>query len=122
VSDNGRGIDYAAIRKKALDRGMITADQLAEMSDHASDGLIFSSGITTRSEAADISGRGVGLNVVMSNVKKWGGEVELMNQPGQGTAIRLKWPNTNTLLTKQVIMLKLKDRSSVCPWTRFSRL
>ncbi|MBW2624104.1 MAG: chemotaxis protein CheW [Deltaproteobacteria bacterium] len=115
VSDNGRGIDYAAIRKKALDRGIITADQLAEMSDHDSDRLIFPSGVTTKTEATDISGRGVGLDVVMSNVRKWGGEVGLINRPGQGVTISLRLPITNTLLTKQAIMLKLADQTFCLP-------
>ncbi len=115
MSDDGRGIDYSAVQKKALDRGVITSEQLAKMSDRETERLVFFPGITTKTEATDISGRGVGLDVVMSNIKKWSGEVELVNKPGHGTKISLRLPITNTLLTNQAIMLKLIDQTFCLP-------
>lgn len=63
----------------------------------------FFPGLTTKTEAADISGRGVGLDLVMSNIKEWGGEVELVNRPGLGIKISLRLPITNTLCHKYLV-------------------
>jgi len=85
------------------------------MSDEESEGFIFQSGLTTKTEATDISGRGVGLDVVMSNIRKWNGEVSLDNRPGRGLTVRLSIPVTDTLLTKEAIMLKLADLTFCLP-------
>ena len=77
------------------------------MTDKEAESLVFLSGLTTKEEATDISGRGVGLDVVMSNIHKWNGEVALINQLGQGLTISLRIPITNTLLTKEAILLKV---------------
>lgn len=115
VADDGQGIDFKAVREKALERGTITREQYETMSDEESEGFIFQSGLTTKTEATDISGRGVGLDVVMSNIRKWNGEVSLDNRPGRGLTVRLSIPVTDTLLTKEAIMLKLADLTFCLP-------
>jgi len=107
VSDDGRGIDYGRVLDKAVERGTVARDQVEEITQEEIQALIFQSGITTKSEATDISGRGVGLDVVQSNIKKWNGDVTLKNDPGQGLKITISIPITNTLLTKEAILLRL---------------
>lgn len=113
--DDGRGIDFEAVKRKAWDRGMITDEEYENMSDTEAESLIYRSGITTKEEATDISGRGVGLDVVMSNIKKWNGEVMLETARGSGLAVRLRIPITNTLLTKEAILLKLNKEMFCLP-------
>ncbi len=115
VSDDGRGVDLAQIRRKALEKGIISQDELKEMSDEEVQSLLFRSGFTTKTEATDISGRGVGLDVVRSNIRKWNGEIKLENRPGLGLTIRLFIPITNTLLTKEAIMIVLGDSTFCLP-------
>ncbi|MFH1136146.1 MAG: chemotaxis protein CheA [Pseudomonadota bacterium] len=107
VADDGRGIDFNAVRKRALAKGAITQEQMETMTDKEAESLVFLSGLTTKDEATDISGRGVGLDVVMSNIHKWNGEVALNNEFGRGLSISLRIPITNTLLTKEAILLKV---------------
>ncbi|MEW6266915.1 MAG: chemotaxis protein CheA [Thermodesulfobacteriota bacterium] len=107
MSDDGRGIDFGAVKRKALERGLINREESEALSDQEAEWLLFKSGVTTKTEATDISGRGVGLDVVMSNIKKWNGDVLLNNRPGQGLTVSLRIPITNTLLTKEAILLKL---------------
>lgn len=109
VSDDGRGIDFSEVRKRAVARGMVSSEDYESMSERDMEGLVFKSGLTTKDEATDISGRGVGMDVVSSNVMKWNGEVIMDNNPGKGLSIRLRIPITNTLLTKEAILLNLSD-------------
>ena len=109
VGDDGRGLDLARVKSKSVDRGAISADQAAALSDKEAEMLIFRSGLSTKDEATDLSGRGVGMDVVMTNIKKWNGEVTIENSPGQGMTVALKLPITNTLLTKEAILLRVAD-------------
>jgi two-component system chemotaxis sensor kinase CheA len=77
------------------------------MTDKEAEMLIFNSGLSTKDQATDLSGRGVGMDVVMTNLKKWNGEVVIDNKPGHGLAVGLRLPITNTLLTKEAIMLRV---------------
>lgn len=109
VSDDGRGLNLDKVKAKAVDREAITAEQAASMSDKEAEMLIFRSGLSTKDEATDLSGRGVGMDVVMTNLKKWNGEVILNNHPGQGLTVGLRLPITNTLLTKEAILLRVGE-------------
>ena len=84
VIDDGRGIDPAAIRRKASERGLLPADELAALSDEQAIDLIFSAGFSTASEVSDISGRGVGMDVVRATVERIGGRVSLMSRSAPG--------------------------------------
>ena len=113
IADDGRGIDYEAVRTRAFDKGLLTEENLEILTEDDILDFVFRSGLTTKEIATDISGRGVGLDVVMANIKRWNGEVFLENHPGQGLTIRLQIPITNTLLTKEAILFKL-DSSIFC--------
>jgi two-component system chemotaxis sensor kinase CheA len=92
VIDDGRGIDVAAIRRKANERRLMTPDELAALSDEQAIDLIFSAGFSTAGEVSDISGRGVGMDVVRATVEQIGGRVSVMSTLGAGTTVRLDLP------------------------------
>ena len=92
VSDDGRGMDPAAIRRKAGERGLVAADALAQLGDEEVLELIFSAGFSTADVVSDISGRGVGMDVVRTAVERIGGRVSLASRVGQGTTDRLDLP------------------------------
>jgi two-component system, chemotaxis family, sensor kinase CheA len=93
VSDDGAGLDHRAIRATAVQRGLMGAAAVEALSDQTVEQLIFRPGFTTRQDASDISGRGVGLDVVATQVRRLGGAVTVKSTPGQGTQIRLLLPS-----------------------------
>ncbi|MDR2351706.1 MAG: chemotaxis protein CheA [Deltaproteobacteria bacterium] len=115
VADDGRGLDLAKIKEKAVERGNITAEQEAAMTDKEAEMLVFSSGLSTKDKATDLSGRGVGMDVVITNLKKWNGEVVINNHPGHGLTVGLRLPVTNTLLTKEAIMIRVGTSTFCLP-------
>lgn len=90
IKDDGPGIDPAFIRKKAIEKKLISASDVR--TDKELMMLIFAAGFSTKSVTTDVSGRGVGMDVVKTNVEKMGGEVELSSEVGKGSLIRLKIP------------------------------
>ena len=92
VIDDGRGIDPDIVRRKARERGLLAADELAALSDEQAVDLIFSAGFSTAAEVSDISGRGVGMDVVRTTVERIGGRVSLASRVGAGTTVRLDLP------------------------------
>jgi len=92
ITDNGRGIDAAAVKDKAVRRGLLTAEQAAGLSDHEAVQWIFAPGLSTAEQVSDISGRGVGMDVVRTSVERVGGSVTVHSQRGIGTDIRLTLP------------------------------
>ena len=94
VSDDGRGIDPARIRQIALDRGLMTAEALAAVSDEDVIELIFVAGFSTADAVTDLSGRGVGMDAVRATVERMGGRVKLHSRKGQGATVRFILPFT----------------------------
>ncbi|MEE1655508.1 chemotaxis protein CheA [Microvirga sp. CF3062] len=94
VEDDGRGIDPAAIRRVARERGVSSADDLECMSDAEVIELIFAPGFSTASEVTDLSGRGVGMDAVRFAVESLGGQASVRSTQGRGTTIRLSLPLT----------------------------
>ena len=94
LSDDGRGLDYARIRRKAVERGMITLDRAATLSDHDAAQLIFAPGFSTAERITHLSGRGVGMDVVKTNIERIGGTVEIHSRAGAGCSVRLSIPLT----------------------------
>ncbi len=92
VIDDGLGIDPDIVKRKARERGLLAADELAALSDEQAVNLIFSAGFSTAAEVSDISGRGVGMDVVRTTVERIGGRVSLASRVGAGTTIRLDLP------------------------------
>ncbi|MFC5359273.1 chemotaxis protein CheA [Azospirillum himalayense] len=94
VSDDGAGIDAAAVRRKAVATGALTAEQAAALSEAESLRLIFLPGLSTSATVSDLSGRGVGMDAVRGAVEQAGGRVEVASTPGAGTRFRLVLPLT----------------------------
>lgn len=94
IRDDGRGIDPRKVRDVAIRRGVITAQEAARLTDRDAQALVFQPGFSTAAEVTDISGRGVGMDVVRSHVERAGGKVDLDSSVGVGTVIRLKMPLT----------------------------
>jgi len=92
VSDDGKGIDPAVIRAKAVEKGLIDAARAQSLSDQDAANLIFLPGFSTASEVSDLSGRGVGMDVVRTAIDKINGQVTLTSRQGEGTLIRLSLP------------------------------
>ena len=92
VVDDGKGIDPVVIRRKALEKGVADAATLERMSDAAAVNLVFAAGFSTRDVVSDLSGRGVGMDVVRTEVEKIGGTVSLESTVGVGTRMRLSLP------------------------------
>jgi two-component system, chemotaxis family, sensor kinase CheA len=92
VDDDGHGIDPTMVRHKASERGLLAADELAALSDEQVVDLIFSAGFSTAAEVSDISGRGVGMDVVRTTVEQIGGRVSVTSRAGAGTTVRLDLP------------------------------
>lgn len=98
IHDDGRGIDGKKLVEKALANGIITKDEAAQLSQRDQLALIFAAGLSTAREVTAISGRGVGMDVVRSNVERIGGIVEVDSRRGEGTRMTLRVPLTLTII------------------------
>jgi two-component system chemotaxis sensor kinase CheA len=98
IADDGAGIDRERVKHKALQRGLITADQAGRLGDHELLHLVFRPGFSTADQVTSVSGRGVGMDVVKTNIEKVGGTVDLDSRPGQGTAVKIKIPLTLAII------------------------
>ena len=92
IKDDGKGIDTDIVARKAVEKGIIPADKAMAMSYAEKLGLIFAPGFSTAEVVTDISGRGVGMDVVKSNINKLKGTVSIQSQVGKGTTIQLRFP------------------------------
>jgi two-component system chemotaxis sensor kinase CheA len=92
VIDDGRGINPEIIRGRARERGLLTLEELADQSDDQIIDLVFSAGFSTAAEVSDVSGRGVGMDVVRTTAEQIGGWVSLASRVGAGTTVRLDLP------------------------------
>lgn len=98
ISDDGAGIDLERLKQKSLEKGLVTPDQAARMSDRELLNLIFLPGFSTAEKVTSVSGRGVGMDVVKTNIEKIGGTVDIQSRPGQGTALKIKIPLTLAII------------------------
>lgn len=103
VIDDGGGIPAAEILKKAVERGLVTAEKAAAMTEREALQLIFVAGFSTAKELTHISGRGVGMDVVRANVEQVGGSVEVESRVGSGTTVRLRVPLTLAIVSALVV-------------------
>ncbi len=101
VEDDGAGINRPRVLELARERGVIGAEQ--QLSDEQIDELVFAPGFSTADAVSDISGRGVGMDVVVSNIKKIGGSVHVRSSPGQGTRMLLRLPLTLAVLDVMLV-------------------
>ncbi len=103
IIDDGRGIDPEKIRNKAVEKGLLSFDQAKNLSDRDAINLIFRAGFSTAEKVTNISGRGVGMDVVKTNIEKIGGTVEIISNPGKGTTVKIKIPLTLAIIPALVV-------------------
>ncbi len=111
IEDDGKGINREVVFAKALEKGLVTEDQ--QLSDEEIDNLIFAPGFSTAQQVSNISGRGVGMDVVRQHVKELGGRITIESQPGKGTAFILALPLT--LAISDGMIVQVAGQSLVIP-------
>jgi two-component system chemotaxis sensor kinase CheA len=105
VADDGGGIDPERVRRAAVERGLYTADEMEALSDDQAVHLIFTSGFSTAVQVTDLSGRGVGMDVVAQNVRRLRGGIRVETAPGQGTTFVIQLPLTLAVLQVQLVQV-----------------
>ena len=103
IIDDGAGINVSRVKQKALSTGLITPDQAARMSDREAFHLIFRPGFSTAEKVTNVSGRGVGMDVVKTNIEKVGGSVEIQSEAGKGATFRIKIPLTLAIIPALIV-------------------
>lgn len=103
ISDDGAGIDVSRIKEKALERGLMSKEQLANAKDNEIMNLIFMPGFSTAETVTHVSGRGVGMDVVKTNIEKIGGEVDIQSTLGKGSTIKIKIPLTLAIIPGLIV-------------------
>jgi len=98
IADDGAGMDPARLRAKAVERGLITPARAEEISDRAAFNLVFLPGFSTAAAVTSISGRGVGMDVLRTNIERIGGAVDLSSAPGRGTTVHVRIPLTLAII------------------------
>ena len=106
IVDDGRGIDPERIGKVALTKGLIAAEKLEGLTAKDKMGLIFLPGLSTNTEVSDVSGRGVGMDVVKTNLDRLGGKVEIVSALGKGTTFRIKLPLTLAIIPSLIVSVE----------------
>ncbi len=113
VEDDGRGINVDAVRRKVLQNGLITSYQAENMEDSSIANLIFEPGFSTAEKVTDLSGRGVGLDVVRSKIQALNGQVSLETKAGQGTRFTIKLPLTLAII--QALLVRVQEEVYAIP-------
>jgi two-component system chemotaxis sensor kinase CheA len=103
VSDDGAGIAIEKVRNKAIERGLISVERAGQLAEHELLQLVFLPGFSTAAAVTKVSGRGVGMDVVRTNVEKIGGKVEIDSRPGKGTTLRLRIPLTLAIIPALIV-------------------
>jgi len=104
IEDDGRGIDIEKVKKKAVEKGLVTPEEAERMSDHEALNLIFRPGFSTAEKVTNISGRGVGMDVVKTNIERLGGSIEIRSVKGSGTTVRIKIPLTLAIVPALIVV------------------
>jgi two-component system chemotaxis sensor kinase CheA len=120
VSDDGHGIDLNAVRRSAIERGLVTSEKMAELSEREVAELIFYSGLSTARQTTDLSGRGVGMDVVRKNLEKMHGLIRVETIPGLGATFILTLPLT--LTTSQVLLVRVAGDTIGLPMMNVERI
>ena len=122
VSDDGGGIDLVRVREKAIERGLVDASSVSSLSDQEVVEFIFQPGFSTADQVSDLSGRGVGMDVVLQQIRSSGGAVSTQTQKGKGTQFRIEIPKAGSPVTdglavrtgSTVFLIPLKNVLSFC--------
>ncbi|MBH1989696.1 MAG: chemotaxis protein CheA [Alphaproteobacteria bacterium] len=99
IADDGRGLDVEKIRNKAIEKGLISIEEASQLTDHQVFQFIFKSGFSTAAVVTNISGRGVGMDVVRTNIEKIGGTIEIRSKQNKGTTFNIKIPLTLSIVS-----------------------
>jgi two-component system chemotaxis sensor kinase CheA len=103
ITDDGAGIDLERVKNKAVERGLVSAEQAARMGDREAVNLIFLPGLSTAEKVSNVSGRGVGMDVVRTNIEKIGGTLDMQTRQGNGTTIKVKIPLTLAIVPALIV-------------------
>jgi two-component system, chemotaxis family, sensor kinase CheA len=120
VEDDGAGLNTAAIRRVAVQRGVASQQEVDRFSDRDAVDLIFRSGLSTQTKSDDISGRGVGLDVVRENLEKLNGQIGVESTPGEGTRFTMTLPLT--MATSHVLLVEVAGQTVAVPTTTVLRI
>ncbi len=113
ISDDGKGMRAETLRRKAVEKGLIDAEGASALDDRQALHLIFMPGFSTKDEVSSVSGRGVGMDVVKSNIQKLNGRVDITSEPGSGTIITISLPLTLAILP--VLVVRVGDQPFAVP-------
>jgi two-component system chemotaxis sensor kinase CheA len=113
IADDGRGIDLAAVVRKAVDRGIVTAEQAQRLSENDALDLIFHAGLSTASQVTEVSGRGVGMDIVKAVMDRLKGTISVCSIAGEGTTFRLKVPLTLAII--KALLFRISERLYAVP-------
>jgi two-component system, chemotaxis family, sensor kinase CheA len=105
VIDDGKGISRSVLKKKALEKGLFTQEELDNMDDQQILNIIFHAGFSTKDQASNISGRGVGMDVIRSNIQKINGNVEISSTEGKGTHLKIRLPLTLAIIPGVIVLI-----------------
>jgi two-component system, chemotaxis family, sensor kinase CheA len=105
VADDGAGIDTDAVVARAVELGIVTADEAARLGEREVSDLLFHPGLSTRTEVTSVSGRGVGADIVRANVGRVGGTVDVTTRPGRGTEFRIRIPITLAIISALLVVV-----------------
>ncbi|MBS1825943.1 MAG: chemotaxis protein CheW [Acidobacteria bacterium] len=103
IVDDGRGLAVEKVAASSLAKGLVTREQLDKMSDREKLALVFLPGVSTAEKVSDVSGRGVGMDVVKTNLDKLGGKIEIESAPGRGASFRIKLPLTLAIIPSLLV-------------------
>jgi len=103
IEDDGAGMDPVKLKNKAIEKGIITVEQAAMMTESEAFRLIFAPGFSTASQVTDVSGRGVGMDVVKTNIEHLGGTVDIESEVGKGSAVHITLPLTLAIVPSMII-------------------
>ncbi len=120
VADDGRGVDFAAVRQRVAEHGLAPADRIVDMSEAELTEYLFRPGFTTAAEVSDVSGRGVGLDVVRDVVHQLGGKLRAEPQTGRGMTFQLELPVTRSIL--RTLLVEIAGEPFAFPLVRVERV
>ncbi len=115
IEDDGAGMNAEVLRKAVIDKGLMDPESAARLDDHSCYNLIFMAGFSTKEQISDVSGRGVGMDVVKTRITQLGGSISIDSEPGRGTIMRVKLPLTLAILP--TLMIVLQQQTFALPLT-----
>ncbi len=103
IMDDGRGVNIVRVKQKAIERGLVSVEQAGRLSDREALNLIFLPGFSTAEKVTNVSGRGVGMDVVKTNIEKIGGAVDVVSDSGRGSTVKIKIPLTLAIIPALIV-------------------